>query len=259
MRTRIATLAAVTLLAGLSLSSAALAASDRSGLYIGAYAGPNLEQGHATTTTVFSPTCYFNTTSVPAIGTAGSQGINTTGIGVGAMIGYNWQIDENWLVGVEADFGVNDVNDTETAGNIYPCCSPTAFTVTSKVRTNWLFTARPRLGYAWDDWMAYVTAGLAMTDEKANFLFTDTFATAHESATFSDTKASWTVGGGIEKQLSSEWTARLEYLYADFGSVGGTSTNLTAFSPPIGFPTNVFTHRASLSEHMIRLAFTYHL
>jgi outer membrane immunogenic protein len=34
-----------------------------------------------------------------------------------------------------------------------------------------------------------------------------------------NTKAGWTVGGGIEGRLAGNWTARLEYLYLDLGTV----------------------------------------
>ena len=32
-----------------------------------------------------------------------------------------------------------------------------------------------------------------------------------------NTKAGWTVGGGIEGRLAGNWTAKLEYLYLDLG------------------------------------------
>ena len=252
---------AVTLLLAVAgFSHAAMAsATDWEGPYVGVYAGPNHQQGHATTTTVFSPVGYFAASSVPAIAASGAQKVDTSGENIGVLAGYNFAFDENWVLGIEADFGINhDTSDT-FGGNAYPCCSPTAFTVESKVQTNWLFTARPRVGYVWDNWMAYATGGLAMTNEKASFLFTDTFATAHESGVFTNTKVAWTVGGGIETMLSSDVTARIEYLYADFGGAGGTSTNLTAFSPAIAFPVNTFTHHASLTEHMVRFGLTLHV
>jgi outer membrane immunogenic protein len=241
-----------------ALAPSAAAAASWEGFYVGGFAGPSQTQGHATTTTVFSPTGYFATTSVPAIATAGNQSTDGTGYNLGILAGYNWQFDENWVVGLEVDYGVNDTTSSASGGNIYPCCTTTQFGIQSNVRTTWLFTARPRLGYVWDDWMAYVTGGLAVTDEKASFVFTDTFATAHESGIFKDTKTSWTIGGGIERNFNGI-SVRLEDLYADFGSVGGTSTNLTAFTPPIAFPTNVFTHRASLTENMVRFVVTVHI
>ena len=255
------TKAAILLASLVALAQGASAATtDWTGGYVGIYAGPNSQQGHASTTTVFSAGGYFAASSVPAIATAGSQKLNTTGENLGLLAGYNFHVDENWVLGLEADFGLNHDTSLNGAGGVYPCCAPTAFTVTSKVQTNWLMTVRPRLGYAWDNWLAYVTAGLAMGNAKSSFLFTDTFATAHESGVFKSTQTSWTAGGGIENRISSDVSVRLEYLYANLGSTGGTSTNLTAFGPPaIAFPTNVFTHRASLNEHMVRFAVAYHL
>ncbi|HUO89294.1 MAG TPA: outer membrane beta-barrel protein [Rhizomicrobium sp.] len=247
----------VALAAALFVASSSAAMADN--FYVGAYAGPNFQQGHVNTTTVFSPVGYFAASSVPAIGVQGSQPFDAYGVGLGALAGYTWYFDPNWFAGLEVDFGINSDVGTATAGNIYPCCSPTSFVVSSKVTTNWLFTARPRVGYVWDNWAAYVTGGLAMTDQKARFLFTDTFATAHESAVFSNSDVSWVVGGGVEDRLSPDWTWRLEYLYAEFSDFGGTSANLTAFSPAIAFPTNVFTHHAVLNEHMVRFALTYNL
>ncbi|MBL6852190.1 MAG: porin family protein [Alphaproteobacteria bacterium] len=245
-------LTAVVLTAG--ASSAATAASWE-GFYVGGFAGPGQARGHATTTTVFSPTGYFAASSVPAIATAGSHSTDGTGYNAGVLAGYNWQFDENWVGGLEVDYGINDVTALGGGGAIYPCCTSTQFDIQTKVRTSWLFTARPRLGYAWSNWLAYVTGGLALTDEKASFVFNDTFATAHETGIFKKTSTSWTIGGGIERHFDGI-SVRLEDLYADFGSVGGTSANLTAFSPPIAFPTNVFTHRASLTENMVRFVIT---
>jgi outer membrane immunogenic protein len=34
----------------------------------------------------------------------------------------------------------------------------------------------------------------------------------------SDTRVGWTVGGGIERKFSPNWSAKLEYLYMDFGT-----------------------------------------
>ena len=129
MRTNVLALAAATVIAS---SSAALADN----FYVGAFAGPNTQQGHSTTTTIFSPVGYFASTSPGAIATTGSQSINTSGLNVGALAGYTWQFDPNWFAGFEVDFGVNSDNDTVGGSGTYPCCAPTGFAVSSKVSTN---------------------------------------------------------------------------------------------------------------------------
>jgi hypothetical protein len=49
-------------------------------------------------------------------------------------------------------------------------------------------------------------------------------------------------GVGGEYALMNGWSVKAEYLYVDLGRVSTTSANLTAFTPPIAFPANVFTH-----------------
>jgi outer membrane immunogenic protein len=243
----------------LLLSTGAASAASWDGFYVGLYAGPNIQQGHATTTTTFSGAGYFASSSVTAINAVGGQHPSTTGVNFGGLVGFNWTIGGNWVAGLEADMGINADESSTGSGDIYPCCTSTSFGIVSKTRTRWVFTARPRLGYSWDDMLAYVTAGVAMTDLKSSFIFTDTYADAHASGFFNDTRVAWTAGGGIEKQLDSDVSARFEYLYADFGSIGGTSANLLAYHPRIAYPANVFAHNASLTEHMFRMALTLKL
>ena len=200
--------------------------------------------------------CYFATSSVPAIATAGQQTDNTNGFTGGGQLGYNWQ-SGNAVLGIETDFEYFRQHGSATSGAIYPCCAPTAFTINSSVTTDWLFTARPRLGWAINNWLLYVTGGVAITELKGNFIFTDTFATALETASASKTKAGWTVGGGVEAGLWSNWSVKAEYLYVDFGSVSTNSANLTAFVPPIAFPTNVFSHSLDLRSNIVRVGLNY--
>ena len=83
-----------------------------------------------------------------------------------------------------------------------------------ETQNNWLATVRGRLGYTVTDRvMPYVTGGLAVGDVNAK---------VGGLLGASDTKAGWTVGGGVEAALAGNWTAKLEYLYVDLGSVGCT-------------------------------------
>ena len=66
-----------------------------------------------------------------------------------------------------------------------------------------------QLGYAFDRFLPFVTGGAAFGDIKNNIA---TVGTANQ------TKAGWTVGGGLEAAITGPWTAKVEYLYADLGS-----------------------------------------
>jgi outer membrane immunogenic protein len=108
---------------------------------------------------------------------------------------YNWS---GWYLGLEGDGDWSDMRGSTAAG-----CTPDCVT-----RNNWLATFRGRIGHAFDRVLPYVTGGLAVGDVEAGFsgLPKD-----------SDTRAGWTVGGGVEWAIAGPWTAKVEYLYADLG------------------------------------------
>jgi outer membrane immunogenic protein len=229
------------------------------GFYVGGFLGAGKGTSDAATTTIFSPTGYFATTSPGAIAIAGVEHPSPIGLLAGGDAGYNFQRN-NWVLGVETDIGASHLGGSQTKTGIYPCCAPTSFTVHQSVNTEWLFTARGRVGgIVGGSTLLYFTGGVAMSDANYQALFTDTFATAHENAGIKKTLTGWTVGGGAEFKLEEHLTFKLEYLYAHFGDLGTTtSTNLTAFTPPIAFPTNVFTHSSSaLITHSARMGFNY--
>jgi outer membrane immunogenic protein len=230
---------------------AANAQSDFTGFYVGGNGGGAFGRFKVDTSPVFSPTGYFASTSTPAITAASNQKIQPNGFNASGVVGYSHQWN-NFVFGLEADFGSMDLSGSTTVTQTYPCCAPTAFTVTQTAKTSWMFSMRPRVGFAFGHFLVYETAGVAFTNVKYTGLFTDTFATAHENATIDDTRPGYILGGGGEYRLSHHFSIKGEYLYSGFGQSSVTSTNLTAFTPPISFPTNVFTHTVNLQAHIVR-------
>jgi outer membrane immunogenic protein len=104
-------------------------------------------------------------------------------------------------------FGLEgDVDWTNIKNSFTDATCPTG----CQTKNNWLATVRGRVGYAWDRVMPYITGGLAAGDIEAKQVG---FAGVH------DTKAGWTVGGGVEAALGANWTAKLEYLHVDLGHI----------------------------------------
>ena len=241
------------LVAGVSAQTA-----DWKGFYVGGNAGGVKGSEDSFTSTVFSPTGYFAFSSIPAIAAAGKQKLSPRGFTGGGQIGYNFQ-HNHFVLGFETDFGAMHVSDDFVSTTTYPCCAPTTLTVKQSASTDWLWTARPRFGVAAGPVLVYGTAGVALTNLNYQALFIDTFATAHENGGVDETRTGWTGGGGVEFKLrsGSRWSLKGEYLFADFGQVKTTSTNLTAFTPRIAFPTNVFTHQSDLQQHIFRTGFNF--
>jgi hypothetical protein len=96
-----------------------------------------------------------------------------------------------------------------------------------QTRNNWLGTARGRVGYSFDRFLPYFTGGLAIGDVEAN---------RTGFAGSKDTNAGWTDRRGIEGVIAGNWTAKVEYLYADLGDT-------TCSAVACGVATNVDLQR----------------
>jgi outer membrane immunogenic protein len=132
---------------------------------------------------------------------------------IGVTAGYNWQaMGSPWVFGLEGDVDWTNIKDSTACGG-----------TTCETKNNWLGTVRGRVGYSWDRWLPYVTGGIAFGDVEAN-------RTGFSGS--SDTNVGWTVGVGVEGVIAGNWTAKLEYLYADLGDTTcaaaacGTATNV---------------------------------
>jgi outer membrane immunogenic protein len=141
---------------------------------------------------------------------------NTSGGLVGGTVGYNYQFGQA-VAGLEGDVDWADIKGTTTSNCPLGC----------KTSDSWLATVRGRLGYAADRFLPFITGGGAFGDIKAS---TPGFPGAN------NTRAGWTLGGGIEAAIAQNWTAKVEYLYVDLGkfncgfSCGVTATNNVSFN-----------------------------
>jgi outer membrane immunogenic protein len=193
-----------------------------------------------------------------ALGTgSGSRGGGFTG---GGQIGYNKQFG-NIVLGIEADIEYFKRSSSLTGTGIITT-DPLSLTVTNHTDSNWLATVRPRLGYAWDRWLVYVTGGLALT--KLEYTQTMVMTPLNpnlilipgaEALSVSKTKAGWTIGGGLEFAIWNNWSIKAEYLYLQFSGLSGTS----AFRLVDGSPfSNVVTgSTGTVRDNIVRAGLNY--
>lgn len=230
--------------AALILAAApAVAAPDWTGPYVGANVGAGF--GASDMATTAGSGGYFAGSSVTSIAANGTANLKPTGFTGGVGGGANLQTG-NWVVGVEADIDALTLNKSTAATAVYPCCSPSAYTVTQGVKTTWLFTARPRVGWTTGSTLVYATGGVAVTDFHYTATFADTYTPVTENGSKTSTKTGWTLGGGLETQIDPKWSLKAEYLYADFGRI-----NSTAPLVPAVF-SQVMDHTAKLNTSIVR-------
>jgi opacity protein-like surface antigen len=225
------------------------------GFYVGGTLGLAPATFDTKSVSSFTGAYFPNGAVVSAVNAAGVQAIGPISGVPGLTAGYNWQFG-SVVLGVEADIQAMQLSGGVLTGPLtYPGFAPDSFTIGSAASTSWLFTARPRIGWAVDDWLVYGTAGAAVTKIDAQFTFADDFGST-ESAMLSTTRLGWTAGGGIEAALWANWSAKAEYLYIHFSPVSVTSGNLLVF-PAIPILAQPFTHSVDLSANLVRLGLNY--
>lgn len=248
---------ACALAAGLGLATAgAEAATDWTGYYAGLNVGAFVGDSDANTHAASAGT-YFANTSVTSIQAHGTQKLSPFGFTGGAQAGYNYQTG-HWVLGIETDASGNTASDSKSTTVVYPCCSPSTYTISQKVSNDWAVSLRPKLGYAFDntpigDLLGYVSAGVVASEINYKSTFSDNFGlNAYESQNVSELHAGWSVGAGAEVALNSRWSIRPEYMYTDYGKVRPTGT-LGA----TGGWTAPMEHSADLTSSVFRIGANY--
>ena len=172
------------------------------------------------------------------------------GFAVGGELGYNWQFDHDWVLGVETDGGWFDVGQSRslTLQSTQPINPPPHFTIGQSVKTDWVWTLRPRLGYAWGPWLGYITGGLAVADPRISAAYADTQG-RFASFSFSELRAGGTVGLGGAWMFMPGWSTKIEWLYSDFGTVRR--------SIPVGNGFAVFTSQGNVRTNVVRAGLDY--
>lgn len=177
----------------------------------------------------------------------------------GLQVGYNWQIQQHWVIGLEVDFS-GSWND-ELGAVLSE--GPITDTVTSKRGIDWFGTVRGRVGYLFTPTLlGYGTGGLLYGHTRNDFTQAITGPGPVGSFTIvngaSDVSAGWTVGGGLEWAMAPKWSVKLEYDYLHFDDAVSSSTTI-AFTSGKGGNTGVFNVDApNTSAHIIQVGLNYH-
>lgn len=165
----------------------------------------------------------------------------------GGQLGCNYQTG-NFVFGLEGDVDYLGLRSSRTVTAPFP--GGGTFTITDSTSTDWMATVRPRVGYAINNWLFYATGGLAVTQLRFNTTYADVFGTS-ENASLSDTRYGWTAGAGVEVAIGGgPWSAKFEYLHADFGTASVTGTF-------VGVANTFGAHSVDLKTDIVRAGLNY--
>lgn len=130
----------------------------------------------------------------------------------GGFLGYNWQLQNNVVLGIEGDLNYN-WNKNSVAPGV-------------DAGTDVSGSVRGRVGYAFDRALLYGTGGWEATSG-----YVDT-GSGKDSKTFNG----WTLGAGVDYAFTDKIFGRLEYRYTDFGNknIDGVKVDLNQNAVVVG-------------------------
>ena len=137
-----------------------------------------------------------------------------SGVLAGVTIGYNYQVSNKWIAGLEGDLSVTDISgkDNMTWGDGHHW------------HTGWpgLATLRARVGYEYDPLtLIYGTAGVAAV-ASSEYNIGDN---ADQSSDNSGIRWGWVAGVGVERAFSDRWSGKIEYLHVGLADNCGFGAN----------------------------------
>jgi outer membrane immunogenic protein len=149
---------------------------------------------------------------------------------VGGTIGGNYQAGQ-LVVGIEGDGAWSDVNRTETDFIL-------GVPVTLQDKIQAFGSVTGRLGFAAQNVLVYGKGGYGwMNNQISGSAFGLTLAESHFHS-------GWTAGGGVEIAFAGPWSAKVEYMYAQYFN----ESYLTSFYPGgISLATNVNTVKVGVN------------
>jgi outer membrane immunogenic protein len=228
--------------------------------WTGFYAGGNA--GFAWATANVSQTLFAPAPFVPgdaaAVSSSASPLLHPTNAAVGVQAGYNHQWG-NFVLGGEVDFDYLHLQASKSTTSAFPSTLPggvvgppvASFSTATSASTNWLFTARPRLGWAVGTWLFYATGGLALARETFNQSVA-LVAPFTETTSLTANRVGWTAGAGVEYAINRNWSIKGEYLHVDLASAGTAAT----LTPP--FPGLGMAGSFRLTTEIARAGVNYH-
>jgi high affinity Mn2+ porin len=134
----------------------------------------------------------------------------------GLQAGYNYMLPNRVVIGAEIDASFPAFQNLAgiSTGGISNFTSPTLGPVSYSETVLSSGTVRGRIGYAPGSWLFYATGGFSWSYDQ---LTLTQLASGTNDMPFL-WRLGWAAGAGVEVPVAQHWTARLEYLFTDYGT-----------------------------------------
>jgi outer membrane immunogenic protein len=153
-----------------------------------------------------------------------SHGLDTSGVIGGGYVGYNYQFNQTFVLGIEGDF-----QGSSSSASFYNAFND----VTVKNQQNWLASINGRIGISYDRALFYAIGGGAWAQSNTTAAAGPVLAASLRGINLSVGRdkdlSGWDIGGGVEYAFTPNWLGRVEYRYYDFGTYN--LTNVGTYLP----------------------------
>jgi outer membrane immunogenic protein len=137
---------------------------------------------------------------------------NPSGGSFGFQAGYDYQFENNLVLGIEIDYSELDIDESRQTPLLDDGGGPADVAFSNKVEVNHNFSLRPKLGFAYGDTVAFISAGAAWTSVEFSSAAINQFGNYDRLGKKSKTLTSLIWGVGVEHKFLDNISAKLEYL-----------------------------------------------
>lgn len=201
------------------------APADWGGFYAGLAVGGTNGKADPNLSTIQEPGTYFTGTDYLQLDPEGSTDLDTLAPSLSLFGGYSIQ-NGPWVYGLEAEATLSRFDqEHETPSTVYITNPAISFTMSTRVRTDWMASLRPRLGYAFGDSLISISAGPALSQINYRFQYANNASGGIPGQSINDSEdvfaLGWAAGLAFEHVLPFEgdWRVKLEYLHYEFPDV----------------------------------------
>lgn len=183
---------------------------------------------------------YFNTIGTELLGRR--FGFNPSNLIGGGYLGFNYQTNSPWLLGIEGSFSGSNLSRTEPS----PFYSTDRYTSSMKE----LGTLKGRLGYRRDQWLPYISGGWAFA--KTSLTLDDHID--HVKSTTAPWNNGWVVGVGVDYKLNEHLAVGINYDYSAI-SINNQSMSCPGCGTGAGFGTPLVNGEFKTQTVMARISY----
>lgn len=143
-----------------------------------------------------------NGVEIPGLGAGNFNGVGGEGLFGSILLGYNFQISNNFVVGIEGEIAATDLTTELNIPGLISLDAQPQWTAALSARLGWLPS---------QDAMLYILGGYSYADYNVDINL------GGGGASFSEDYHSFHAGTGMETYLGQNLTARVEYRYTQYG------------------------------------------